>query len=195
MARAIDFYFDFASPYGFIAAMKMDAIAEKIGRTVNWRPFLLGAVYKKFGQSPLEHPLKRDYVMSVDAPRIARLSGLALKVPAGFPEHSLPPARAFYWIEARSPAKAAHFARTVYAMYWLDGQSTSDAAIVVDAAAHLGFNRDEIAAGLQEPTVKARVMQENDEALSRGVFGSPFMFVDGEPFWGSDRLDLIAATK
>jgi DSBA-like thioredoxin domain len=110
MARAIDFYFDFASPYGFIASTRIDAVAENIGRTVNWRPFLLGAVYKAFGQSPLEHPLKRDYVMKVDAPRIARQTGLQLKVPADFPEHSLPPARAFYWIEARAPAKAAQFA-------------------------------------------------------------------------------------
>jgi len=59
----------------------------------------------------------------------------------------------------------------------------------------LGFNRDEIAAGLQEPEIKARVVHENEEAIKRGVFGSPFIFVDGEPFWGSDRLDLIAATK
>jgi 2-hydroxychromene-2-carboxylate isomerase len=80
-------------------------------------------------------------------------------------------------------------------MYWLDGRSTSDVAVAVDAAAALGFNTDEIAAGLEAPAIKARVIQEGGAALSRGVFGSPFMFIDGESFWGSDRLDLIAATK
>ena len=99
LLMAIDFYFDFASPYGFIAAMQMDALAQQ----VRWRPFLLGAVYKTFGQSPLEHPLKRKYVIEVDAPRMAQRIGLALKVPAGFPEHALPPARAFYWIEQQEP--------------------------------------------------------------------------------------------
>ena len=64
----IEFYFDFASPYGFIAAMQ----AERIARPLRWRPFLLGAVYKAVGQSPLEHRLKRDYVINLDAPRMAR---------------------------------------------------------------------------------------------------------------------------
>jgi 2-hydroxychromene-2-carboxylate isomerase len=88
--RPVEFYFDFASPYGFIAAMQIEAIA----RPVIWRPFLLGAVYKTFSQSPLEHPLKKDYVLEVDAPRMARRIGLDLKAPAGFPEHALAPSRA-----------------------------------------------------------------------------------------------------
>ena len=78
---------DFASPYGFIAAMQMEAFAQP----VRWHPFLLGAIYKAVGQSPLEHPLKRHYVINVDAPRAARRIGLELRVPRGFPEHSLPP--------------------------------------------------------------------------------------------------------
>jgi 2-hydroxychromene-2-carboxylate isomerase len=106
---AIDFYFDFASPYGFIAAMQMDGLA----RPVRWRPFLLGAVYKTVGQSPLEHPLKRTYVIEVDAPRMAQRIGLELKVPADCPEHALPPARAFYWIEQQEPTKAIAFAKAL----------------------------------------------------------------------------------
>jgi hypothetical protein len=108
--RPIDFYFDFASPYGFIAAMQIDRLA----RPVRWRPFLLGSIYKAVGQSALEHPLKREYVIEVDAPRMARRLGLQLKVPAGFPEHSLPPARAFYWIERQQPTKAIEFAKAAY---------------------------------------------------------------------------------
>jgi 2-hydroxychromene-2-carboxylate isomerase len=92
----IDFYFDFASPYGFLAAMQIDALAERAGRTVRWRPFLLGAVYKQVEQSPLDHPPKRDYVNNVDAPRCARLLALTLQRPRGWPEHALPPSRIFY---------------------------------------------------------------------------------------------------
>ena len=84
LLMAIDFYFDVASPYGFIAAMQIEAIE----RAVRWRPFLLGAVYKTFGQSPLDHPLKRKYVIEVDAPRMARQIGRELKIPANFPEQS-----------------------------------------------------------------------------------------------------------
>jgi len=178
---AIDFYFDFASPYGFIAAMQIDSLA----RPVIWRPFLLGAVYKTFGQSPLEHPLKRKYVIEVDAPRMARRIGLGLKMPAGFPEHALPPARAFYWIEQRDPAKAVTFAKAAYCKYWLEGSATSDA---VAAAGSVGFERDAVLAGMQEPEIKARLIDENEAAIRNGVFGSPFFLVDGEPFWGRDRI-------
>ena len=184
---AIEFYFDFASPYGFIAAMKIDTLALP----VTWRPFLLGAVYKQFGQSPLEHPLKREYVIGVDAPRMARLIGLDLRVPADFPEHALPPARTFYWLEAQDPAKAVAFAKAAYRQYWLEGRRTSDRSVALDVAVTLGFDRDAVIAGMQAPATKDRLIRENGDAIGKGVFGSPFFLVDNEPFWGSDRLDLI----
>jgi 2-hydroxychromene-2-carboxylate isomerase len=185
MSRPIEFYFDFASPYGFLAALQLDAIATRSGRTVTWRPFLLGAVYQKFGQSPLEHPLKRDYVVRIDAPRLARALGLELKTPAGFPEHSLPPARLFYWLEAFDPAKAQVFAAEAYKTYWLAGRSTADAEAAADVAASLGIERQAAMAGMNEPAIKTRLREASDAAIAKGVFGSPFMFVDGEPFWGS----------
>lgn len=184
---AIDFYFDFASPYGFIAAMQMDGLA----RPVRWRPFLLGAVYKTFGQSPLEHPLKRKYVIEVDAPRMAQRYGLKLKVPADFPEHALPPARAFYWIEQQEPAKAVAFAKAAYRQYWLEDCATSDAAVAADAGAAVGLERGAVLAGIQDAATKARLIDENEDAIRKGVFGSPFFLVDGEAFWGSDRIGLL----
>jgi len=185
--RTIDFYFDFASPYGFIAAMQIEALA----RPVRWRPFLLGSVYKAVGQSPLEHPLKREYVIEVDAPRMARQIGLQLKVPKGFPEHSLPPSRAFYWIERQEPARAVEFAKAAYRKYWLHGCSTSDATVALDVAASLGYDREVVSKGVQESEVKNRLVVENEEAIRRGVFGSPFFFADGERFWGSDRMSML----
>jgi 2-hydroxychromene-2-carboxylate isomerase len=185
----IEFYFDFASPYGFIAAMKIEAVQLP----VVWRPFLLGAVYKRFGQSPLDHPLKRDYVLQVDAPRMARLLGFDLVVPADFPGHALPPSRLFYWIEAQDPTKAAAFAKTAYRKYWLEGAATGNPDVAVDVAAALGFPRDAAAAGLQDQSVKERLIRGNEEAIGKGVFGSPFFFVGREAFWGSDRLDLAAS--
>lgn len=187
----IDFYFDFASPYGFIAAMQIDALM----RPVRWHPFLLGAVYKAVGQSPLEHALKREYVINVDAPRMARRIGLELKVPAGFPEHSLPPSRVFYWINQQVPVKAIAFAKAAYPKYWLQGCPTSDASVAADAAAMIGCDKEAVFAGMQRPETKDRLVFENDEAIRRGVFGSPFFLMDGEPFWGSDRiLWMISST-
>jgi 2-hydroxychromene-2-carboxylate isomerase len=186
---AIDFYFDFASPYGFIAAMQM----ETLTRPVRWRPFLLGAIYKAVGQSPLEHPLKRDYVINVDAPRTARRIGLQLKVPQGFPEHSLPASRAFYWIDRRDPAAAVAFAGDVYRKYWLEGRSTTDMEVVVDSAVAIGFAREAVLEGVQSRETKERLASENEAALQRRVFGSPFFIVNGEPFWGSEQIPFLSA--
>lgn len=187
MTKPIEFYFDFASPYGFLAAMQIDALP----RRVVWRPFLLGAVYKTFGQSPLDHPLKSDYVIKVDAPRMARQIGLDLRVPAGFPAHALPPSRIFYWIDLQDPPKAVAFAKAAYRKYWLDGCATGDSEVAADAAASIGLDRGEVLAGMQRPDIKDRLIRENEEAIRKGVFGSPFFLVDGEPFWGSDRMALL----
>ena len=168
----VEFYFDFASPYGFLAAMQI----ERIRRHVVWRPFFLGAVYKRFGQSPLEHPLKRDYVIKVDAPRMAREIGLELKVPAGFPQHALPPSRVFYWIDLQDPVKAVAFAKIAYRKYWLDGCATDDSGVAADAAASIGFEREAVLACMQNADVKDRIVRENEEAIRKGVFGSPFFF-------------------
>jgi 2-hydroxychromene-2-carboxylate isomerase len=184
----IDFYFDFASPYGFIAAMQIETLA----RPVRWRPFLLGSIYKAIGQSPLEHPLKREYVIDVDAPRMARQIGLQLKVPAGFPEHSLPSSRMFYWIDRQDPAKAIEFAKAAYRKYWLHGCSTSDATLALDVAASVGYEREDAFKGMQESEIKNKLVFENKEAIRRRVFGSPFFFADGERFWGSDRISMLS---
>jgi len=192
MACCVDFHFDFSSPYGFIAAMKIDEVAKAACRRLTWRPFLLGAVYKRFGQSPLEHPLKRRYVLEVDVPRVGRRDGLDIKVPVGFPQHSLPAARLFYWIASQAPDKAPEFAKAAYRRYWFDGCSTADPQTAVEVAAGLGFDRQKVEAGMQESSVKLKLTLENEQAIAKGVFGSPFIFVDGEPFWGSDRLDHVA---
>lgn len=166
---------------------------DGIGRPARWRPFLLGAVYKTFGQSPLEHPLRRKYVIEVDAPRMARRIGLDLKVPAGFPEHALPPSRVFYWIEQQDPTKAVAFVKVAYHKYRLEGCATSDATTAADAAASsVDFERRAVLAGMQDPDIKDRLVRENEAAIRKGVFGSPFFFADGKPFWGNDRIALIA---
>jgi 2-hydroxychromene-2-carboxylate isomerase len=190
MTIVVDFHFDFASPYGFLAAMRIDAVLPR--DRVRWRPFLLGAVYRNVGQSPLDHPLKRRYVIEIDVPRLARREGLTIKVPAGFPEHSLPVACAFYWIEARAPERAPDFATAAYRKFWLDGRSTADPEVALEAAAMLGFERAEVREGLQDEPVKQRLVAENEHALAKGVFGSPFFMVNGEPFWGSEWLVDVA---
>lgn len=191
MRDPIQFYFDFSSPYGFIAAMEIDDLASRVQRKVLWRPFLLSAVFRKYGQSPLDHVAKRNYVNDIDAPRSARARGMTLKRPDGWPQHSLPPSRIFYWIDAENPDIARNFARAAYRAYWLEGRSTADGDAAIDVATSLGLARDDVAAGMRDPITKDRLLRASDEAVDRGVFGSPFFIADGELFWGSDRMDQM----
>lgn len=190
MADPIDFYFDFSSPYGYAASGRIDAIAARHGREVKWRPILLGAVFKVTGMQPLTNvPIKGDYARR-DFARTARLMGLPFAMPPTFPFGSVAHGRAFYWIEAQDPAKARLFAKAVYHRIFGEGQDVG-ADEVPAIATRLGYAANDVVAGMQEPAVKDRLKSEVDGAIARGVFGSPFIFVDGEPFWGSDRLDQV----
>jgi 2-hydroxychromene-2-carboxylate isomerase len=190
MAKDIDFYFDFSSPYGYIASQLIEPVAARHGRTVRWRPFLIGAVYKATNYQPLEIGAKKDYLFR-DIVRHARFHGVPLAMPAGFPEGLIAPARAVYWIADRDGATASAFVTAAYRAYWADGRRLADPEVVADVAAAVGVNRAAVRAALDDPEVKDRLRRETEAAMVRGVFGSPFIFVDDEPFWGSDRLPQV----
>ena len=191
MADGIDFYFDFSSPYGYLAAERIDAIAAKHGQRATWRPFLLGAVFQKIGGSPLvDQPLKGPYSRH-DMLRSARLHGVAFHVPDPFPVNSVAACRAFYWL-ADSDADTAHdLAQALYRGYFAHNRDVSRPETVVEAAQALGVDGDALVAALQDQAVKDRLRTENDAALERGIFGSPTVFVGAEMFWGNDRLEQI----
>ncbi|WP_374447326.1 2-hydroxychromene-2-carboxylate isomerase [Stella sp.] len=190
MAEPIDFYFDFSSPYGYAASARIDAIAARHGRDVRWRPILLGAVFKLTGSQPLTGiPMKGDYSKR-DFARTARLMGLPFTMPPTFPFASVPHSRAFYWIEGQDAGKARMFARGVYHRIFGEGRDVTSEDLG-RIAGQLGYDPADLARGMLEPAVKERLKTEVDAAIARGVFGSPFIFVDDEPFWGSDRLDQV----
>jgi 2-hydroxychromene-2-carboxylate isomerase len=191
VANPIDFYFDFSSPYGYFAASKIEDIAAHHGRTVNWRPILLGAVFKVTGQQPLPTiPLKGDYSKR-DLQRTAKLLNLPFKLPTKFPISTQSPARAFYYLNNLDPALAKRLALALYVAYFADDVDISSPENTADIAAHAGVDKTEMTAALNDPAVKDRLRHEVDAAVALGVFGSPYIVVDGEPFWGSDRLDQV----
>jgi len=191
MASPIDFYFDFSSPYGYFAATKIEDLAAKHDRTVTWRPILLGAVFKLNGQQPLTTiPLKGSYAAH-DLARSARLFNVPFKLPTKFPVSTTAPARAFYWLGDRDPARAKKLARALYHAYFAEDRDISNPEVTGNVAAKLGVDKAELAQAMNDAAVKERLRIEVDAAIERGVFGSPYIVVDGEPFWGSDRLDQV----
>jgi 2-hydroxychromene-2-carboxylate isomerase len=191
MTDPIDFYFDFYSPYGYLASRRIDEIAAKHGREVNWRPFLLGPAFAATGHQPLlDTPLMGDYV-ALDFARSARLQGVPFKLPEEFPKAALAPARAFYWLLDQNRQTATALASAVYLATFGEGRDGTRPELVADLAAPLGVPREDLLGAIQRPEIKQRLKDETQAALERGVFGSPFIFVDDQPFWGNDRLDQV----
>jgi len=188
MTEAIEFYFDFSSPYGYFAATRISALAAKYDRGVIWKPFLIGAVLKVTGGVPVPQiPLKGKY-QSRDMERLSRLWQIPYKQPSKFPIGGQAPSRIVYWLQEHHPEKQEAAILALFHAYFVEDRDISTPQIAADVVASLHLNSDELLAATQAPEMKARLKEECDAAIEKGVFGSPFMIVDGEPFWGTDRL-------
>lgn len=191
MAEPLIFYFDFSSPYGFLAAREIDALAARHGREVVWKAMLLGVAFKANGVQPLLNvPMKGDYSKR-DLLREARRQDLDFRLPPDFPFASISAARAFYWLWDRDPEAAKRLALALMERAFVGGQDIAKAPSVLEVAETQGLDKAEVEAALQDPAVKERLRQEVDTAIQRGVFGSPFVFVGEEPFWGYDHLPVV----
>ncbi len=195
MTQTLSFYYDYSSPYGYLASERIEAIAARHGRTVRWCPILLGAVFRITGSVPLtEQPMKGDYALH-DFKRSAREHGLDYSHPETFPIATVAAARVSVWArEHDDPAIVDQTGTLVHALFralYVDNRAINDAAVVSDVASRVGLERAAIDAALADGAVKDQLRQDIDAAVALGVFGSPTIDVDGELFWGSDRLDQI----
>lgn len=194
MFAPLDFYFDFTSPYGYFASTAIDSLAAKYGREVNWHPVLLGAIFKSTGAAPLPSiPVKGPYALK-DIPRTARFHAIEFHQPTAFPIATVNAARAFYWVQTHFGAeRAKELARHLFRAYFVHDHNIGDALIIAEVGAAMGLDEQALVEGMQNTDIKAVLRDETEEALARGVFGSPHVIVDSEPFWGFDRFDQIEA--
>ena len=188
---AIDFYFDFSSPYSYFASEWIEALAARHGRTVRWRAILLGVTFQAAElRSPVHYPIKREYTLH-DFERSARFAGVPYTLPDPFPIATQNAARSFWWLADQRPASAAPWARHCLRAYFTRNVNLSDAASLQRLAAEFGIDSGEAEAVWSSPEAKARLRQVCDDAIAHGVFGAPFFVVEGEPFWGNDRRAQI----
>ncbi len=193
MAAPLHFYFDFISPYGYFASRRIGALAARHHRSVEWHSMLLGvSVLKVMGLKPLlDTPLKGDYVRR-DVLRYARRHNIALgrdlDAPVGSP---LPAARAFCWVKHHRPELQAAMAHALYDAYWGQGRDLSTPQGVAAIALPPGIEPMAVEAAIQDELVATLLRRDVDASLRAGVFGSPTVIVDGELFWGVDRLDDV----
>ncbi len=188
----IDFYFDFSSPYGYLASQRIEGLAARYGRGVDWHPILLGVIFKATGAAPLtEVPLKGDYARR-DMPRSARFHGIdGFRMPSRFPIPTQAAARIVLALKATDPALATRVAKALYRAYFVDDADISDPGVAVDVASGTGANAAAVRESIDDAQVKEALKDEVARAMQAGVCGSPFFVVDGEPFWGLDRLPQL----
>ena len=195
MSKPIDFYFDYSSPYGYLASTQIEDIAQRHGRSINWHPILLGAVFKVTGSQPLlNYPLKGEYAER-DFARTAREKNIVYNHPSDFPIGTVALCRATYWaMEHEDDAVKSLSVPLIHAAfktYYVDNKNISDPAIAMKVVEQVGLDSAACAEACGSQAIKDRLRAAVDAAIERGVFGSPMVYVDDEPFWGSDRLDQI----
>jgi 2-hydroxychromene-2-carboxylate isomerase len=189
----IDFWFDFSSPYSYIASEWVSALAARHGRRVAWKAMLLGASYQVSGlQPPVNFPMKREYLQR-DLQRSAAFAGVPFTLPEPFPIATQNAARVFWWLQSDDPARAVAWARAALRAYFTRGVNLSDAAQLKALCAEAGLDAKAAEAAWGDPHWKAALKTANDQAIAAGVFGAPFFVIDGEPFWGNDRQGQMEA--
>jgi len=187
------FYFDFISPFGYFAALRVGDLASKHGRACEWHAMLLGvSVLKVMGLKPLlETPLKGPY-LSHDAARYARRRRLVLKRPLDGPAiDPVPAARAFHWLKRHHPDRYRGIAVDILDAYWREARDLADPAEISAIAAGRGVEGAAVRAAIESDEARQLLRAAVDASLKQGVFGSPFFIVDGEPFWGVDKIEQI----
>jgi len=195
MSRIIDFYFDYSSPYGYLASERIEEVAEANNYRVVWRPILLGAIFKVTGQAPLtETPLKGDYAI-MDFARSAREHELDYQHPHTFPIGAVAACRATLWIRDNSDesirAKTAKFVHATFRAYYTQGKDITNPSILSACAVELGIDPDRMIEAIQQSDIKDALRKEVEHAIAAKIFGSPMMLVEGELFWGHDRLEQL----
>jgi len=192
MKAPIDFYFDFSSPYSYIANEWIDAMAARHGRTVQRRAILLGVTFSAAElKSPVSYPIKRDYAMR-DFQRSAGFERVPYVQPDPFPIATQNAARVFWWLkESEGETAAAAWARAGFRAFFTRGVPLNEPAALKALAGEAGLNAEMTELAWNNPMWKERLKRANDEAIAAGVFGAPYFMIDGEPFWGNDRKPQV----
>lgn len=187
----LDFFYEFASTYSYPAAMRIDDLALDYDVEVNWRPFLLGPIFKAQGweTSPFNiYPEKGRYMIR-DLERLCEAQGLAaFKMPKSFPANALLAARVALCFKGEMRAA---FSRAVYDAEFAHGADIADTAVIEKILRSLGEDAAKIFEKVNTQPVKDALRAETEAAQKRKIFGAPaFVTEDGELFWGNDRLEM-----
>ncbi|NWA28047.1 2-hydroxychromene-2-carboxylate isomerase [Pseudomonas gingeri] len=191
MKKTVEFYFDLGSPAAYLAFTQLPQLCEQTDSQLVYQPMLLGGIFKATGNaSPAEIPAKGRYMIQ-DLTRHARRYGVAFRYNPYFPINTLLLMRATTGMQLRHPERFVEFVDVLYRALWVDGRNMNDPATVAQVLGENAFEPQQILALTQDEEVKAALKAKTEQALQRGVFGAPSLFVGDQLFFGQDRLDFV----
>ena len=189
--KQVEFYFDFGSPTAYLAYTQLPKIAAENGAEIVWRPMLLGGVFKGAGnQSPVMVALKGVWMWN-DMERWANRYGVPLEKNPFFIINTLTLMRGAAGLQLRKPELFLRYVDVMFRAMWVEPCNLGDATVVAGVLRKEGFDDESFAALVGDPEVKAKLIALTEEAVKRGVFGAPTMFVGDEMHFGQDRLDFV----
>lgn len=191
MSKTVEFYFDFVSPAAYLAWTQLPQLCAESGAQLVYKPMLLGGVFQATGnRAPLTVPAKGSHLF-VDLARFARRYGVPLQFNPHFPINTLALMRAAVGLQLRGDARFGAFCSAVFEAIWVNSQNLNDPGVLDGVLRQAGFDPQALLALATEPVVKEALKAATEEAVRRGVFGAPTMFVADHMFWGQDRLDFV----
>lgn len=191
MSKQVEFFFDVGSPASYLAWTQLPSLCDKAGAELVYRPMLLGAVFQATGNaSPAAVPAKAMHSL-VDLTRHAKRYGVPFQFNGFFPINTLTLMRALVGAQLHTPDRFKELLTVVFKAMWVEGLNLGDPAVVGPLLAGAGFDPQALLDQGNAPDVKAALRQNTDEAVARGVFGAPTLFVGSEMFFGQDRLDFV----
>ena len=193
MQKQVEFFFDFGSPYTYLAYHELRRIAQERQARIVWRPILLGGVFQSTGNhSPAEIPAKALY-SNADLQRWAKAYGVPFNMNPNFPINTLALMRGAVVMQQRSEDDFQRYLAAVFSAMFALPRNLNNPTEIGAVLAQAGFEPMACMKDIHELTVKDALKTATDEAVARGVFGVPTFFVDDEMFWGQDRLHFVDA--
>ncbi|MEQ9617780.1 MAG: 2-hydroxychromene-2-carboxylate isomerase [Deltaproteobacteria bacterium] len=191
MGKKVEFYYDFSSPYSYIASRRIEKICEDNGAKLEWKPFLLGGLFNEIGIKPAAEVDNKIAYVREDTQYSAGYYGIEFVFPELFPLNSVRSMRGAF--AASEKGKLVVYNHEMFRLYWTEGKDLSREDILRDAVGALGIDPDWFVARIGEQEIKDSLREETSKAARRGAFGAPTFFIDDKMFWGNDRLDYIDA--
>ncbi|AMS16956.1 2-hydroxychromene-2-carboxylate isomerase [Pseudomonas sp. NFPP07] len=191
MSKTVEFFFDLGSPTSYLAYTQLPKICAQTGSQLIYQPMLLGGVFKVTGNaSPISIPAKGRYMLQ-DLARYAKRYEVPLAFNPHFPINTLLLMRAVTGMQLRHPQRFIAFIDCLFRALWVEKRNLNDPATVAAVLSEGGFDPLEVLALTNDEEVKNALKDKTEQALQRGVFGAPSMFVDNQLFFGQDRLDFV----